>query len=179
MRLVCPSCGAAASAGAWENDAEARAAMAIIADLPRGVAAHALGWLALFRPRSRSLTWKRANRLLEELSVQVHAPEISWGQSVPRPNHPQAWAQAMERLLARPPKELPLAGHNYLRRMVYAIADEMDAARERKGEDRREDPRRLIEETTPEDYERNQARIRELTKGIGKDLEEERPQKRA
>ena len=38
MKLTCPSCGATASAEAWENDVEARKTIQAIIALPREVA---------------------------------------------------------------------------------------------------------------------------------------------
>lgn len=162
MRLICPSCGAMHSLEGWANDVDAREALRIVAGLPRQVAGWALPYLSLFRPRARALSWKRARRLLDELRALVEAPEITWDCEVPRPNHAKAWAQAMERVVCHPPKELPLGNHNYLRKIAYRIADEMDAEAERYRE--AEITRRRVEEFSREEIERNRERMKELVR---------------
>jgi len=164
MRLVCPSCGALHSAEGWINDTEAREALAATAALPPPVARWALQYIALFRPPRRALTWARARRLLVELRELVEAPEIRWNLEPPRPSRPEAWAQAMERVVCHPPKELPLGNHNYLRKIAYRIADELDAQAERYRE--AEITRRRIEEMSREEIERNRERIKDLAKSL-------------
>ncbi len=55
---------------------------------------------------------------------------ISWEKQVARPNSAHAWGLAMERMIEKPPKGLPLKSHGYLRAIAYDIADEMDKQRE-------------------------------------------------
>lgn len=127
MRLTCPACGAIASLEAWENDAHCRAFQGHVAALPPAVAGQALAYLALFRPEGgRGLSWKRAAGLLQELRALVAAPQITWERKVARPNRPEAWARALERLIASPPRRLPLKSHGYLQAMAYDVADELD-----------------------------------------------------
>jgi hypothetical protein len=148
------------SADAWANDGDARDAIAIMAELPRDVARWALPYLPLFRPRERALSWKRARRLLEELRDLIAQTEIAWGSGVPRPNRPEAWARGLEQICCHPPKELPLGNHNYLRTIVYRIADELDAARERNRETEIRERRR--EEISEEVREANRRRAAEI-----------------
>lgn len=204
MKLTCPACGAESSVDAWEADAMARRAMLIAIDLPPSVSRWALSYLALFRPNppqppfakggaTRGLGWKRAARLLEQLRELVEAPEISWGQGVARPNDPRAWAQAMDQMCARPPKELPLRNHNYLRAIAYKIADQTDAEAERAIEEKRRDPyARLAQgagrktrgtssdssrspiinpETQEEILRRNKERARQLLESVTKNID--------
>ncbi|MBV5329996.1 MAG: hypothetical protein JZU65_20615, partial [Chlorobium sp.] len=63
MILTCPSCGGTASACAWENDIAAREALQAIVGLPSPVISSTLGYLSLFRPDKRTLTWKKAKTL--------------------------------------------------------------------------------------------------------------------
>jgi hypothetical protein len=169
MRLICPSCGATHSAEAWDNDAQARAVVEIVAALPREVARWSLHYLALFRPQGRALSWTRARRLLEALRALVEASEMVWAQEAPRPNDPRAWAAAMEQLCAHPPRTLPLANHNYLRRMAYSLAGRAAAGHE-------EAPRPATVEELKREYEgldeaalaENRRRIQELLRGVVK-----------
>lgn len=121
MRLTCPACGAQASAEAWANDAEARRAFGIISTLPRGVARLALPYLALFRPNERGLGWARACKLLEQLKSLIEAPEICWEREH-LSNNPDYWEAALDKLTNRPPSELPLKNHNYLRVIAWQTA---------------------------------------------------------
>ena len=174
MRLICPSCGAMHSAEAWTNDEDARQVVATIAELPRDVARWALPYLGLFRPKARVLSWKRARRLVEELRDFAMAPEISWKGQPPRPNAPEAWARGLEQISVRPPGDLPLQGHNYLRAIVYGLADEMDKRKEAQGTGRRaqgptvEEIQREHADLTDEKLRENQARVRNLIGNIGR-----------
>ncbi len=118
MRLICPSCGAIHSAESLANDAEARQCLLIVAELPVDIARRALPYLALFRPSGgkRGLIWSKALRLLHELQQMVVDSYIQWDRQPARPNSAQAWAQALERLLQRPPSRLPLTSHGYLKK---------------------------------------------------------------
>jgi hypothetical protein len=128
MRLICPSCGATHSADAFNNDAAMRDVVAAISQLPGPVASRALGYLALFRPGKSALSWKRAGSLLRGLSELVKSPTIcaSGASSPARANSPAFWAQGMDTITERRPQTLPLKNHNYLRAVVYDIANQAD-----------------------------------------------------
>jgi hypothetical protein len=132
MRLICPSCGAIHSAEAWVNDADARQCLLIVAELPAEVGRRALPYLAMFRPSGsgRALTWSKALRLLAELKQVVSESFIYWDRCPERPNSAGAWAGALEQIVQRPPKQLPLTSHGYLRKIAYDIADQADKAAE-------------------------------------------------
>jgi hypothetical protein len=50
---------------------------------------------------------------------------------VDRPCPPQTWAQGMERMVEQAATlDLPMDNHNYLRAVVYQLADQADAGRE-------------------------------------------------
>ena len=130
MKLTCPSCGAVHSVEGWQNDASARQCIALIADIPGG--AHVLQYLALFRPvTGRGLAWTRALRLVKELSGKIASDHIQIGQKPARPITPDAWCQALERIVESPPQRLPLKSHGYLAAIAYDIADEADRSNER------------------------------------------------
>ena len=135
MRFICPSCGAIASVEAWLSNADSRECLSIIAGMPSDVGKQTLYYLTLFRPRVpeidkgyRGLIWTRTLRLLIELKRLMDDPYIGWENRPTRPNNPLAWSQAMEQVIQRPPRRLPLETHGYLRRIAYDIADEMDRA---------------------------------------------------
>ena len=80
------------------------------------------------------MSWKRARRLVEQLERLVQEKEISWEHQPNRPNRVEAWSGAIEQMIASPPKRLPITNHNYLRRIAYEIADELDKQKERRKE---------------------------------------------
>ncbi len=173
MRLICPSCGALHSAEAWVNDADARQCLRQLAELPGPVAGLALSYLSLFRSQSsgRGLKWGKALRLLHELAGEIKLPHIQWDNKPARPNCSAAWAQALERIIARPPRRLPLTSHGYLKSITYEIADEMDRSAEvrrnqaeRSGDAARD--RNDDWQPGPEDF----SRLRAAVKGIGKEI---------
>lgn len=132
MKVVCPTCGAPSTLEAMLNDADQRQFAAIMAELPRTVAAIAPHYIGLFRPMGgRGLVWKRALRLIIEVRAMADMTTVQWGNGVARPLTPQMLGMAMERMIARPPRRLPLTNHNYLRSIVYEIADDADRGAEK------------------------------------------------
>lgn len=133
MRLVCPCCGAACAAEAWETDAQARQALRLVSELPESVGRRAIAYLGLFRPASgRGLKWAAALKHLAELQRLCREPHVQWEGRPARPSEPLFWGQGMERLCEQPPKKLPLKSHGYLRAIVYEIAEEADRLAERR-----------------------------------------------
>ncbi len=178
MRLICPACGAAISLEACLLDDEARRALAVILALPPEVAPLIVRYLALFRGPSakRGLAWGKVNRLVAELADLIKAGEVVWQHGSARQATPAMWAEAIQTVLDRVTEsklELPLANHNYLRTVVYGIANHADAQAETKRElDRRQaGPGRQQEpQSEPKaiDFEKsaqNALRLREMLKG--------------
>lgn len=132
MKLVCPSCGAQCSAESFQNDADARAVLAALVKLPAPVLdAGILNYLSLFRPGTgRSLQWRRALRLVEDLAALVADGRVQFGRNVARPCPPRLWREAIEKMLGNPPKQLPMKNHNYLLAVAWEIADDVDRKRE-------------------------------------------------
>ena len=171
MRLTCPSCAAVHSAEAWENDAAARQCLLLVAELPTEVSRRAEKRQIIQRPAaSRGLQWAKALRLLGELRALVIDGFIQWDGKPARPNSAQVWGQALEQVIARPPKRLPLTSHGYVHAIAYDIANEAD----RRSEVRRnaaENSGRLARteenwQPGPEQY----AQLRQAIKGVGKKI---------
>lgn len=135
MRLICPSCGAIASADVWQQDATIRQCLQIVAEMPSYVSRHVLAYLGCFRPAgsTHGLKWPKTYRLLLELKELVEQTYISWDRKPARPNQAKFWAQGIELVLERLNQgrlKLPLENHNYLRAIAYDIADQADRAGE-------------------------------------------------
>jgi len=135
VRWPCPSCGAMHSLEGWQGNADARQFARVNAELPSSVARHSLLYLAMFRPRSgsgcgRGLIWSKALRLIGELKLLVDQSHIQWEGRPARPIDAVIWGMAMERMIEKPPRKLPLRSHGYLTSIAYDLADEADRARE-------------------------------------------------
>ncbi|GEM_PF-2727561 len=127
MRLKCPACRTLAGADSWAAEVDVEAVMKIGFDLPSEVSRRMLAYLALFRPVSgRPMAWSTTRTHAEVLQELVGYGIIEWDKRAPRPNNITAWANAMEKMIQNPPRHLPLKNHNYLRKMAYEIADDMD-----------------------------------------------------
>lgn len=132
MKLTCPSCGAVASADAWENDVIIREAVQAVTSLPDPIPKVMLNYLSLFRPGRRALSWKKVLRLSREIATLAAAGHIQVQGKVARPCTPRHWHAGMEQMAERRQSlSLPLKNHNYLRQIVWQLADQEDAANER------------------------------------------------
>jgi len=128
MRLICPGCGLTASAEAWLNDTEARETMQTLTKLPPELHGQLLPYLGLFRPESRALSWKKAARLMAELSQLTGLRHVQVQGKPSRPCPPKIWAEAMGQMVERRERiTRPLPNHNYLRQVAWQLADEADA----------------------------------------------------
>ena len=131
MKTICPACGAVSSLDALLTDAEARGFLEVFVKVHQDIQPASIRYLALFRPRGRALQWRKASRLLEELMEEVRKGHIQTGASPARPAPVSVWALAFQRIIDAPPGSLPLQNHNYLKKIVYDIADTADRDREK------------------------------------------------
>lgn len=131
MKLTCPSCGAIASLDAWDNDARWRELLQVASSLPAPLPPAVLGYFSLFRPAKSALTVKKALRLAGEIKGMVETGHIQVQGKVARNSTPAQWANGMEQMVERRGAlSLPLKNHNYLRQIVWQLADDADRARE-------------------------------------------------
>lgn len=129
MRLVCPSCGATASAEAWHNDAAIRYTIDALLQLPTPVRLQALAYLGLFRQGTKALPWRRALNIARSLKDLVQSETIHWQGGETRPVNAEIWGKAIEATLASGPKGLK--NHNYMRKCAWDLAAELAAKTER------------------------------------------------
>ena len=135
MRRMCPECAALCSLTAWQNTADQREFDRILAELPWSVSRYCLHYLALFRPRPASgpgkgLLMPKALRLIGEIQQLVAQSHLQWKRQPARPIDAAIWGQAMERMLERPPEDLPVDSHGYLKAIAYKLADKADRKQE-------------------------------------------------
>ncbi len=171
MKLICPSCGAIHSAEAWFNEGEIKASFLIVVSLPKPVCDMVIGYLALFRPRTgRSLQWGKTRRLLTEIRAMISETHIKWDGKPARPCTSVMWGQAMTRMADQPPARLPLTSHNYLRAIVYDLADEAD----RQAEKRRNEMERRGESCARPGNDRQHSEPEPVTMEFIRNLRKER-----
>lgn len=137
MKLTCPSCGAEypIEAGLIEDDGKRLAV--IFGEMEPALARAAISYLRLFKPPKTALRTTRAIKLLEELQGLVRAGTVCRDErsGIRRPAPVAAWVAGIEQMLQQPGRlQLPLSNHNYLRHVVFGIADAADARAEKQHE---------------------------------------------
>lgn len=150
MKACCPHCGTYGPAELFMTDDDAKRAVVAVGKLPGDLPRLTWSYLGLFRKpgSTRVLTWERVVRIVAELAGLVAEPETNWkGQRVV-PNRADYWAQGMQAVLDRDAQgklERPLDGHNYLRAVVYEIAEKAwhqgNVRREKEAQTRQTPPR--------------------------------------
>lgn len=160
MKATCPHCGTYGPLESFLVDSDAKAAVTAVGKLPGDLPRLCWAYLGLFRkPASaRVLTWERVGRIVAELADLVAEKDMSWkGQRVV-PSRPEFWAQGIQAMLDRDAQgklERPLDGHNYLRAVVYEIAEK---AWHQGNVRREEEARRRLPEPQPQQRRRDPER---------------------
>lgn len=128
----CHRCGYKAPITCFLDDAQFGPFLALFADLPHEVQKPYLRYLSLFRPASGcTLQPSKSERLTRELLALVGKGYVSQQGKVDRPCPPSLWVLGMERMLEQAASlTLPMKNHNYLRTIVYQMADQADARNE-------------------------------------------------
>lgn len=140
MRATCPDCGATGHVSAFFADDDGKRLVAAVIELPAEVQRAAMGYLSLFKPPKNSLSSARATRVVLELQQLVATGTVCIDDrgGVRRKAPPALWAQGIEQmLLQRTSLTLPLPSHAYLRKVVFTLADQVEAKAERAIEEQR------------------------------------------
>lgn len=152
MRVTCPCCDAEFPIeSAFADDDGKRLAAALVA-LDGELARATLRYLRLFKPARSALRSARAARLVQELADLVSPGTVCRDErgGVRRPASPALWVAGIEQMLAnRATLSVPLDGHNYLRAVVFGLADRTDAKAEQQQERSRRTPSRAASGPSP------------------------------
>lgn len=152
MRVTCPCCDAEFPIeSAFADDDGKRLAAALVA-LDAELARATLRYLRLFKPAKSALRSARAARLVQELADLVSPGTVCRDErgGVRRPAPPALWTAGIEQMLAnRAALTVPLDGHNYLRAVVFGLADRADAKAEQQQEQSRRAPSRTASGPSP------------------------------
>lgn len=134
MKGTCPHCQYQGEIAAFLNGDDWKRLAAVMADIPADCGRAVYGYLRLFKPPKTGLRPVKATRLASEvrdlvLSGYVCIDERS---GVRRETTPAMWAAGIEEMLSkRDALQLPLGSHGYLRKVVFGIADSVDAQAEK------------------------------------------------
>lgn len=133
MHLTCPSCSEAfpIAAGFLEPDGK-RFGMQL-ASMEPALGRAVLEYLGLFSPAKQKLRISKAVKLVAELDLLVKAGFVCRDEraGVKRPCSVAQWIAGIEQMLEkRALLTLPLGNHNYLRTVVFGIAEQAGAQAE-------------------------------------------------
>lgn len=140
----CPSCGFTGEIEAFFIEPEAKRAIARVAALEPAIGKVIGPYLRLFASGKRGLQMRRAVKLIDDLVALVEAGDVCRDErvGVRRPATPAMWAAGIEQMLATPLNG-GLENHNYLRKVVFGLADSADAQAERQREENARAGRRV------------------------------------
>lgn len=133
MRATCPDCGTQGHIAAFLVEDEGKRLAAVLAGMAPDLGRSSIAYLGLFKPAKTALRLARAVKLLQDLDAMVATGSVCRDErGLRRPATAATWAAGIEQMLAqRATLTLPLENHNYLRTVVFALADKADAAQER------------------------------------------------
>nr|WP_321466781.1 hypothetical protein [uncultured Desulfobulbus sp.] len=130
----CPRCAYKAPVSSFVDAAEGGAMLQAFSDLPHAVQKPFLKYLSLFKPASGcAIQPTKAERLTRDLVALVAKGYVSEKGKADRPCPPVFWVMGMERIQELAGTlDLPMKNHNYLRSIVYKLANQADAQREQR-----------------------------------------------
>jgi hypothetical protein len=132
MKIVCPCCATGFPIEAGLIEADAKRLGKLLGDMEPAVARAAMSYMRFFKPAKQELRVSRAVHVLTELAVLISSGRISKDErtGMQRPCGGHHWVQGIEQMLTHTHLELPLKNHNYLRAIVFKLADGADAKAE-------------------------------------------------
>ena len=140
MKLKCPHCGHGASIIDFANEESARQAIYLAADLPKTMGRLMLQYIGLFRPSTRSLSWDRTLKLMQQLKADIDRGKIERHSRIwPAPE--AQWCNAFTIMLNKAQAgtlTLPLKNHGYLYEIIASAQNTAEATIENKKEQQRQ-----------------------------------------
>ena len=137
MQITCPSCSAEFPLDAGFIDSDGKRLAAMFASMEPALGRAVLSYLRLFKPPKNALRLARGVKIVKLLVDLVDAGTVCRDDrgGIRRPATPAMWAAGIDQMLDGKHKlELPLANHNYLRAIVFGLADQAEADAEQKKE---------------------------------------------
>lgn len=152
MQVTCPCCDVEFPIEAGFADDDGKRLAAVLADFEPALGRSVLRYLRLFKPAKTALRSARAAKLVRELAELAKAGTVCRDErsGLRRPASAAVWNAGIEQMLAnRTALSLPLENHNYLRAVVFGLADQADAQAEQAREQARRTPRRTTDGPSP------------------------------
>lgn len=148
----CPRCLYKASLISFIEAAGDGKLIPVFQKLPAGVQAYYLAYMSLFRPKSGSaIQLDKVARLTAELADLIALTYVHVQGRVDRPCTPKTWAMAMEQMIEQAPGlTLPMKNHNYLKSIVWDLADKADRQAEKASHSQQRQVRTGPREQTPQ-----------------------------
>lgn len=126
MKTRCPACGATCSLDALLGHSDASQAFVASLNMTGDLAKPLIKYLAMFRSENRDLTFERTAKLLNEITPDILARQISRNRvNFPAPQ--AAWVWAINTMLERRDQgklQLPLKNHGYLYEVISSFKPE-------------------------------------------------------
>lgn len=138
MKGTCPDCGVQGHLATFFAEDDGKRLAAVMAGMTPELGRATIAYLGLFKPAKTALRLARAAKLAAELAELASTGTVCRDErsGVRRPCSQSTWAAGIEQMLTqRGALTLPLENHNYLRAVVFGIADKADAAAERQKEE--------------------------------------------
>lgn len=152
MHVTCPSCNESFPIVAGFLEPDGKRFGMLLAGMEPALGRATVEYLALFTPAKQKLRLAKAVKLVAALDALVREGTVCRDErgGVRRPTTAAHWVAGIEQMIEQRAKlTLPLAGHNYLRAIVFGIADQADAATERQREATAKSGRRPVGPSPP------------------------------
>lgn len=130
MHVTCPSCSESFPIAAGFLEADGKRFGMLLAGMEPALGRAVLEYLALFSPGKQKLRLTKAIKLVADLDALVSEITVCRDErgGIRRPVTTSHWVAGIEQMLEkRQVLTLPLANHNYLRSVVFGIADQASA----------------------------------------------------
>ncbi len=137
MRGTCPGCGEQSHITSFFVEDDGKRMAACVAKMEPALGRAVIGYLSLFKPVKTALRLARGAKIADEIAALVADGTVCKDErnGVRRAASPALWAAGIEMMLVqRGTLTLPLENHNYLRSVVFSLADKADAAVEKQRE---------------------------------------------
>lgn len=139
MHVTCPTCSESFPIAAGFLEPDGKRFGMLLAGMEPALGRAVVDYLSLFAPGKQKLRLSRAVKLVGALDALVREGTVCRDErtAARRAATPAQWVAGIEQMLApeqRSRLTLPLTNHNYLRAIVYGVADQADAAAERQRE---------------------------------------------
>ena len=134
MQIICPHCDHVFPIECGFSDVDGKRLAALLAEFEPVLGRATLSYLRLFKPPKTALRTARAVKIVQALWELVRAGTVCKDErsGLRRPASQALWADGVDQMLqGSAALSLPLENHNYLRAVVYGLADAADAKRER------------------------------------------------